>query len=520
MNNCNPWIFNDRSDDLWRFSITENGDFIYNVMYGDDKWTKEKKIDTEILEFAVNIDGKENIHIVYINKKRQLKYCVWENSQWLGKILYSFEDNNCNINELSLIIKEEDIHIFFILKKLNVKHKASLMHYLWHGEKYEVNTICNINLIDDLSAHYYVETESENKIYLLLISGAENGGTLRVCRYMNNSWSKIKNLYIIRGNKISFYSLIYKNKFHILNLSREHSIYSLEYVSVDFDGNMKSTKVNESLEEIINPTLFIRENTIFALWQRENNVLCSSFKDHWYIPIRLNSEDDDIILVYNYITSNINGISVKTKKVFGTDFPDIKLFSPRISLDSHNNKEIKESDIQTNGVKDVTIMQSLQKDIPKLKEINKNLYERIDEMKMQLQHKQKFINEIEENLRMVLEKNKKIEENCSFFAELQKSTQIELEKTKKQLENEENLIKELQYKVKDLDEKYKDQCQHLEGVNEEKQQMQKDIEKSNEEKQGMKKDIEKLNEEKQSLEKELEDEKNMPFMYRVLNKKK
>jgi hypothetical protein len=489
-------------------------------MYGDDKWTKEKKIDTEILEFAVNIDVKENVHIVYINKKRQLKYCVWENSQWLGKVLYNFEDNNYDINELALIIKEDSIHIFFILKNLNTKYKASLMHYLWQGEKYELNTICNINLIADVNAHYYVEIESENKIYLLFISGGENGATLRVCRCMNNTWSKIKNLYIIRGSKIVFYSLIYENKFHILNLSREHSIYSLEYVSVDFDGNMKSTKVNESLEEIINPVLFIKENELFALWQRESNLLCSSFKDYWQNPMKLNSEDDDVILVYNYITSNIKGNNIKTKKVFGTAFPSVKLFLPQILLNNHNNEEVKERDIQTIGVKNVNVMQSMQKDIPQLSEINKNLYERIDEMKMQLQHKQKFINEIEENLRMVLEKNKKVEENCSFFAELQKSTQVELEKTKKQLEDEENLIKELQYKIQELDGKQKEQYQHLEEVNEEKQQMENDIEKLNDEKEQMQKDIEKLNEENESLEKDLEDERNMPFMYRMLNKKK
>ena len=121
---CSPCLFYDGEDHIWKFYVNDNRELMYSIMYDEDKWTKENKIDNEVIDFIVNFDMDNKIYIVYSVKIRELKYCVWEVNNWLGKTIYTFENEHYEMSELNIITIHKSINIFFIAKnninKINV----------------------------------------------------------------------------------------------------------------------------------------------------------------------------------------------------------------------------------------------------------------------------------------------------------------------------------------------------------------------------------------------------------------
>jgi len=113
---CSPCLFYDNEDHIWRFYINDSKELMYSIMYAEDKWTKETKIDNEVLDFTVNLDIGNKIYIIYSDKNSNLKYCEWEKNKWLGKNIYSFENAEYEMTELNVITVSGLMHIFFIGK--------------------------------------------------------------------------------------------------------------------------------------------------------------------------------------------------------------------------------------------------------------------------------------------------------------------------------------------------------------------------------------------------------------------
>ena len=62
---CSPCLFYDDEDHIWRFYVNDNKELMYSIMYDEDKWTKENKIDNDVLDFTVNFDKDNKIYIIY-----------------------------------------------------------------------------------------------------------------------------------------------------------------------------------------------------------------------------------------------------------------------------------------------------------------------------------------------------------------------------------------------------------------------------------------------------------------------
>lgn len=42
------WVYVDYKNNLWKFSIKDNGELSYAVMYSEGKWTKSSIIDSKL----------------------------------------------------------------------------------------------------------------------------------------------------------------------------------------------------------------------------------------------------------------------------------------------------------------------------------------------------------------------------------------------------------------------------------------------------------------------------------------
>lgn len=493
MENANTWILYDKENNLWKFVLKENGDLIYNTMYSEDRWTNESKIDTGVLEFNITIDKEQNIHIIY-SKKGKLKYCIWNKDQWLGKVLYGFETSENEIRELTLIMVKNRINAFFILKNINSPSRGSLMHYIWREDNAIINSIHNIILIPNVDNHYHVEIVKGNDISIFFINNKELEIEVKNFVYKKPNWTSPKKLYDIKGSKINFSTIFSKNKIHILNLSKEKDMYSLETVYIDFNGEMKYDKLFEGKTEITDPILIEKNNILWAMWREQKDIICSSFENGWNAPFRLDTEEEKEILLYNCMFG-YDDEKIRGSKILGTNSYPIKFFLPVDPVKNDCKEDnSKDSDklLDTNEGKKI-----IKEDVSNLSDLNNELENIIVNLKMELKQKERVIGELEERLSNIVYKSKKIQEKCNIFKQVHEESQDGIKERKKQLDD-------LQEKLEEAIKKNENLNLEIEKLKKEKEKLQEFLNKINLDKEHINNELEVMNNKRKELEQNLE----------------
>lgn len=536
MSSVYPWIYVDYTNNIWKFFKNDNKELRYNIMYREGKWTKENLIDKEVVGFAVYVDGDETIHIVYINIKGELRYCTIKEEQWVGKTLYQMDSDEFQIQNLKVEIIGEEMHIFYLLIANDGSDHGVLMHCIWNRKETKVSSIQDIILVPNLKEHYEIYVNKNSNIDMFFITDEGDEIALNYCIFEKHRWSTIKRLYGIQGDDISFKVLRDQQDIHILNKSREDSIYFLDHVCMDINGIIQEFRVHESTTKLVEPILFIESNKLYSCWLEQGKILYSGFDgEEWGSAVQFDMNDEHIVERYNCFIYCDKESSVKSAEVYGTNELDLCLFIPSQFVINIKEDTLKYGINQTNlaAFREEETIQSLKLQLSRTKLENKNLESKITSLNMQLQKKQKFMEEYEGRIARMLEQKRKADENYNIFLELQQNMQKELEVTKKKFSEEKmitaNLKKELNEmknqltEAKDLiitlQKELEDTSQQLLEERNIKLNIEKKLEEYEEENVVIRKQLEIISEEKKKLYEELELEKNQSIMERLLRRR-
>lgn len=493
MSSVYPWIYVDYTNNIWKFFQNDNKELCYQIMYGEGKWTKESLIDKEVLGFAVYVEEDETIHIVYSNIRGELKYCTMKEKRWVGKMLYQIENDEFEIRNLKVEIIAAEMHIFYLLIGNDGSDHGVLMHCIWNGKETRVTALQDIILISNLRDYYLINANEKSDIDVFFITDEGDEISLNYCNFQNHRWSSTKRLYGIQGDDIEFEVLRYEQEIHILNKSREDSIYFLDHVCIDISGNIQEFKIHESNKELSEPLLFIESNKLYSCWLEEGKIFYSVFNDEkWSSAFYFDRGNEFVIRRYNCFICSDGESSIKARGVYGTNELDLCLFVPNwfvVNIKDSLNYELNKVD--NDVLKEDEAFRSLKLELSKVKSEKKNLEKKIVSLNMQLQKKQRFMEEYEERIARILEQKQKAEENYNVFLELQQNIQKELEDKNEQLVEEKKLKTSIENKLKE--------CREENLI--------------------IRQQIQKINEEKKKMHEELEFEKNQSIMERLLRKR-
>lgn len=536
MSSVYPWIYVDYTNNIWKFFKNDNKELSYNIMYREGKWTKENLIDKEVIGFAVYVDDDETIHIVYSNIKGELRYCTVKEEQWVGKTLYQMESDEFQIQNLRVEIIGEEMHIFYLLIANDGSDHGILMHCIWNGKETKVSTMQDIILAPDLKEHYEIYVNKKGNIDMFFITDEGDEIALNYCSFEKHRWSTIKRLYGIQGDDISFKVLRDQQDIHILNKSREDSIYFLDHVCMDMNGDIQEFRIHESTTKLDEPILFIQSNKLYSCWLEQGRILYSGFDgEEWGSAVHFDMSDEHIVGRYNCFIYCDKESSIKSAEVYGTNELDLCLFIPDQFVINIKEDTLKYDINQTNLVafQEEETFQSLKLELSRTKLENKNLENKITSLNMQLQKKQKFMEEYEDRIARLLEQKRKADENYNIFLELQQNIQKELEITKKKFSQEEMLTANLKKELKEtnnqlleakkiivnLQKEIEDTNQQLLEERSIKENTENKLKEYEEENAIIRKQVEIISEEKKKLYDELELEKNQSIMERLLRRR-
>lgn len=444
-------IIRDFQNNLWHFYIGQDGTFIYRIMYSENKWTKEMRLDSNVEEFCIELDNKYNFHIVYVTLNGELKYCIYKDKQWSGKTIYSYDKSSFNIKEIDLKLLGKEIHIIFLFCKSGQSEKAKLIHYVWIGEEGINTNIYTIELLPFTERHFTVEIASESVLYLFFLTKDGIEAAVMNCGYINGTWSEPKKLYGITGRNIEIFTLERDNEFDILNISEDDSSVVIERAFIDYQGEINSETIYETKEKVREANFFIYDKTLWVQWLEGNNTIKYTYLDEkWKVPQALNEELSKIN-IYGYKTSIKSDNNTKIKVVFGANYPDLKLYMPQYLC----NKENVKSEEELTEVEELSVYkEDAYSNIKIYKKEDKNyirmLQKRIATLQMQLQVKERTVDELIERENKIIEQKRIMEEKNEFFIKLQQETKKQLDTAMLQLKDERNMVISLKSEVESL----------------------------------------------------------------------
>lgn len=508
MKKCSSCLFYDNEDHIWRFYVNDNMELIYSTMYAEDKWTKENKIDNEVLDFIVSFDRDNKIYIIYSVKGGILKYCVWDQNKWFGKNIYSFDDPDYEMTELNVIKIGDLMHIFFIGKNNIKKSQCTLMHFSLNKDENLINKVDSIPFLKETFFHYQVHYLDNGTLYLIYIKHEENELEINFTQYKNNKWSTPRRLYGITGNSINFCTLLRFNKINIMNLSKEGSLYILEYVLIEPNGKMKSYKIHESYNNLINSILIEISGVLFAIWTEGKEVFASFFKNKWSEPFKYYTELNNEITLYKYLSLSKKHNNIKCKYILGTNPPEINLLLP-----SNKDNEYREKYIENKKGEFSTKLDSnsderkfiMQEKLLGLEKNNKNLEKKLIDLQIKFQEKQRIPEESENAFIKLTNLKRKAEEKLNIITEIHQASIKELQIMKTEKMSRDAVINELKNNMQQLTYEY-------EGLK--KQKISKDSTVNE-----LKNQLQQLTVEKDELSQDLKYEKNIGIVDRILKKK-
>ncbi|MBW9149460.1 hypothetical protein K2F40_10860 [Clostridium sp. CM028] len=505
---CSPCLFYDSEDHIWSFYVNDDRNLMYSIMYDENKWTKENKIDNEVIDFTVNFDIDNKIYIIYSVGNSDLKYCEWEQNKWFGKTIYSFENEGYEMTELNVITIGEQMHIFFIGKNSIKRIQCSLMHLCLNKNESLFNTIDTIPFLKEVFCHYQVQNLENGDLSLVFIKHEKNEIVINFTEYKNNNWSIPRRLYGIIGNSINFCTLLYVNKINIINLSKEGSLYFIEHVLIEPDGKMKSYKIHEGCDKPTNLSLVEISGVLWSIWSEGKNILTSSYKNQWSEPNKDYTQLNNEISLYKFLSLSKKHSNIQCKYMIGTNPPEINLLLPQCKDNDSRDDFPKLNSVAPKTKLDSNVKKNkldIQEEILALKKINKDLEKKLIDLQIKYQQKLRILAESDNNFFKISNAKKKAEEKLNIIAEIQQTSIKKLEVMKIEKISTDRVINELKNKSEQLTNEY-------EGLK--KQKMFKDVVVNE-----LNNKLERLTSEKEGLKQDLKYEKNIGIVDRILKKR-
>jgi len=493
-------------------------------MYSEGKWTKESLIDKDVLGFAVFAE-EGVIHIVYSNSKKEIKYCTMKDKQWVGKVLYQTEEENLEIDNLKIEIIKDEMHIFYLLIENDSSDHGVLMHCLWDGEGTKFTTIEDI-VISDLEEEYIVVVDKNKDIDVIFITDEGDEISINYSSFQSGSWTHGKRLYGIQGDDFSFEVLKNQQDMHILNKCREDSIYFLDHVLVDANGDIQEFKIYKSNVKLADPLLFVSNNKLYSCWVEENKIFHSVFDgESWSTPVYFNKGNEYTVEKYRFYRVNEEESSFRERQVYGTGQLDLSLLIPTefvmTGKDPWTIQKNQDSVKQTNVDEPQKIdkLQDVNLEVSRVKSENKTLEKTIASLHMQMKKKERDLEEYEGQITRILDQKEKSDVNCSIFMESQQKLQKELEKINLQLLEQMDLKVNVENKLKECEEDKMMITQQVEKITEENTGLRQQVEKITEENTGLSQQVEKIIEENVRLRQQVEKitEENVRLRQQVEN---
>lgn len=266
---------------FFNFYLSDNK-ILYDCFDKDGVHLSNNKLSNHfVLDFSVEIDDNDNIHLISITNDGNLIYYMFSSDNWVQKTITKLDIKSNIYKYLKLKLNEGKINIFYSYSNLIMPNVWRIEHIFNNNGKFSKKTIISFTS-GKLNSPYEVELDSFKNIHLLYKNCINNLNQIMYScfNYLTGKW------------------ITYPKKISILNTDNLHP-----FLFIDTRGNIHSIWCelkNSNINLIYNkkPSTGINKNK----WLKIN---LPSLGDNCSHPI-LFEEDKILKIIYrhnNYIRS-------------------------------------------------------------------------------------------------------------------------------------------------------------------------------------------------------------------------
>ncbi|MFD3156128.1 hypothetical protein ACFIJ5_04620 [Haloimpatiens sp. FM7330] len=436
-------IIHKKNSYLYDIMLRQNGKLIYSIRDVDNKeLCIEKEIGVEVKEFAVDINLKGNMCVLFMDNN-SLKFCECLDKELRVNKLYTFDRKAYNMKNINLKLNK-NINLFFELYGKNLNEKNIISHYKWDGNDVNIKNVCSLSNDNMLEKNYKIYSSGEENLYLFYIQNMKKYCSLRLCQYKKEKWEKEVELFKIGKGILNYDIIQYDGKIEIVLLGKSKSIYKILYVEIDNMLKISNKKEYETVNEIINPFIFIKDKVKVIMWIENNNIICDNLEDNIFkckkLMENINREKIDIC---NYISNN----KIISNKLVLTKNDNIQVLIPNTLY----NKETYNDNEDT--------IRRLKVEIEKSKIVTEDLQGKMENLRCKLKGKEKYIKKMSKNMEKSINKEVLVKNNINDFTKMKSELENEnnnlksnLKELKEKVSFDERKIEELNKKIETLEE--------------------------------------------------------------------
>ncbi|MCY6356047.1 hypothetical protein [Clostridium sp. ZS2-4] len=315
LSNKGNYIVKTSKNRFYKFYIN-NKKLVTEKFIGNQK-INQAILDEEILNYSLDIDKYDKIHLIYLTINGALKYTSYPSNNNHMNILTL--KNNLSIDTLDIKVLESDIHIFYKTNSL-YKNKSLLYHHYFHNNNFLDEEMIEINC-PKYVCPYFVDSY-KNNIYMLYCNDYDKSQyKIKKFNSFTNLWCDFENNIVIKdANNLNFFvtpnniGIISYNK--AINKNLQTLIIYKDFNTTDSIWSQNICISNNNVNSF-KPIIFSKQKYTYVVCKESDSIIYRRSNDliHWSKEHILNTKQKNIA-TYAYISNNSNDSIFKINTIY------------------------------------------------------------------------------------------------------------------------------------------------------------------------------------------------------------
>lgn len=324
---CNEYIIKNSIGEIFRFYLNSDNKINYDF-YEDSKLTDQYLVtEDSIVDFSLDIDNRDRIHLIYITNDGNLYYSLYHNKKWAKKILTQLDTKSNSYSNLILRVNNENIHILYSYINLINPRLRTIQHLIGTKGNWQKSNV--ISFLSSKTNHSYsLDFDKFGNIHMVYAAVAEN--TQRIYYTFFNSslkkWNQVpKLLSETQNDSYNPHILVDKiENVHVLWAISKNNNFKIQYKHLSQLGSSKNIWKEESLplseSKLVYPMMLEEKDCIkIVLLEKERILSLVSFDYgfNWSLYNTLSIPTEIKVQIANYFSNySIESNTYKSSKVF------------------------------------------------------------------------------------------------------------------------------------------------------------------------------------------------------------
>jgi len=267
----------------------------------------------KILDYSIDIDTHDNLHMVTLNSAGELKYYLNQGKTWGSKIISKFDIKSNNYKYMKIFALNHGVHLIYSFNNLLQPGLWTVKHSMFAQGKWKNFRVCDI-FSGKYMHPFIVDKDSKNNLYVAFkgYSKSENDNHIYMSKFNSSyqvwsspekvSGSNISNnnpfLYIDKTNNLHIcWSSIIKNNLQVC--------YSYKDSSHPKASWSEPKTITENNTNCLNPIMYEYDDVLYIFWIQGDGLYYKSSKDKgttWSKAIAISVKSSINIIQYQHMT--------------------------------------------------------------------------------------------------------------------------------------------------------------------------------------------------------------------------